>query len=80
MGISIILMSILYPCQSVNLFSLTNTNGLVAKVTNYGVIITDLRVPDRRSKLDDIVLEFDTLEAFDTLRPEGAEILKTSQS
>ncbi|MCC5600320.1 aldose epimerase family protein [Nostoc favosum] len=50
--------------QSVNLFTLTNANGLVAKITNYGAIITELKVPDRQGKLDDVVLGFDTLEAY----------------
>ncbi|MEJ6484195.1 SMP-30/gluconolactonase/LRE family protein [Nostoc punctiforme UO1] len=31
--------------QTVQLFTLTNANGLVAKITNYGAIITELRVP-----------------------------------
>ncbi|MBD2449396.1 galactose-1-epimerase [Nostoc sp. FACHB-152] len=50
--------------QAVQLFTLTNANGLVAKVTNYGGIITALKVPDRNGTLDDIVLGFDNLEAY----------------
>jgi galactose mutarotase-like enzyme/sugar lactone lactonase YvrE len=50
--------------QAVQLFTLTNANGLVAKITNYGGIITELRVPDRNAKLEDIVLGFDNLEAY----------------
>ena len=32
-----------------DLYTLTNANGLVAKVTTYGTIITELHVPDRRA-------------------------------
>ena len=33
--------------QRVDLFTLANVNGLVAKITNFGTIITELQVPDR---------------------------------
>ena len=33
---------------AVDLYTLANANGLVAKVTNYGAIITELHVPDRQ--------------------------------
>jgi aldose 1-epimerase len=50
--------------SAVDLFTLTNANGLVAKVTNYGAIITELHVPDREGKLGDIVHGFDNLEQY----------------
>lgn len=50
--------------RRVDLFTLTNTHGLVAKVTNYGTIITELHVPDRRGKLGNIVLGFDSLRQY----------------
>ena len=31
----------------VQLYTLTNTNGLVARITNYGAIVTELHVPDK---------------------------------
>jgi aldose 1-epimerase len=43
---------------------LTNANGLVAKITNYGTIITELHTKDRQGKLGDIVHGFDTLEPY----------------
>lgn len=46
------------------LFSLANDQGLEVKVTNYGGIITSLQVPDRRGRLDDVVLGHDTLEGY----------------
>lgn len=47
-----------------DLFTLTNKHGLVAKVTNYGTILTELHVPDRKGQLGDIVLGFDNLEQY----------------
>lgn len=46
------------------LYTLTNQNGLIARITNYGATITELHVPDRRGQLDDVVLGFDTLDEY----------------
>jgi aldose 1-epimerase len=48
----------------VDLFTLTNAHGLVARVTNYGTIVTELHVPDRRGRLADVVLGFDNLDQY----------------
>ncbi|HEU4753433.1 MAG TPA: galactose-1-epimerase, partial [Armatimonadota bacterium] len=48
----------------VDLYVLTNRNGVVAKITNYGGILTELHVPDRRGKMDDVVLGFDNLQQY----------------
>lgn len=50
--------------QEVNLYTLTNTNGLKARITNYGAILVSLEVPDKNGKLADITLGFDTLEGY----------------
>jgi aldose 1-epimerase len=44
----------------VRLYTLKGSGGLVAKVTNYGTILTELHVPDRSGKLEDVVLGFDS--------------------
>jgi aldose 1-epimerase len=49
---------------TVDLYALTNANGLTARITTYGTIITQLHVPDRRGELGDIVLGFDNLEQY----------------
>jgi aldose 1-epimerase len=49
---------------AVDLYTLTNTNGLVVKVTNLGTIITELHVPDRKGALGDVVLGFDNLAQY----------------
>jgi aldose 1-epimerase len=50
--------------QEVELYTLANTNGLKATITNYGAILVSLEVPDRDGKLADITLGFDTLEGY----------------
>jgi aldose 1-epimerase len=50
--------------KNVLLFTLTNANGLIAKITNYGGIVTELRTPDRNGKLADIVLGFENLDGY----------------
>lgn len=49
---------------AVELYTLTNVNGLVCKVITYGGIITELYVPDRMGRMGDVVLGFDTLEQY----------------
>lgn len=50
--------------ESVHLYTLTNAHGLEMRVTDYGGIITSLRVPDREGELADVVLGFDSLEGY----------------
>lgn len=50
--------------DSVDLYTLTNDNGVSLEVTNYGGIITSLRVPDREGELEDVVLGFDSLSVY----------------
>lgn len=45
-------------------FTLTNVNGLSAKVITYGALLTELRVPDRTGQTADIVLGRDDLEGY----------------
>jgi aldose 1-epimerase len=47
--------------KPVDLYTLTNSKGMVAKITNYGAIVTSLMVPDRAGALGDIVLGFDNV-------------------
>jgi aldose 1-epimerase len=48
----------------VHLFSLTNSRGLRATITNYGGIVTSLLVPDRDGSMGDVVLGYDTLDDY----------------
>lgn len=49
---------------SIHLFTLTNSNGLVAKIMTYGAIVTELHTPDRDGRMGDITLGFDTLSGY----------------
>ena len=48
----------------VDLFTLKNDNGVIAKITNYGGTVTSLVVPDRQGGSADIVCGFDTLDGY----------------
>jgi aldose 1-epimerase len=49
---------------AVQLYTLTNSRGLVAKITNYGATVTELHVPDRAGTLADVVLGFNSVEEY----------------
>jgi aldose 1-epimerase len=48
----------------VELYALRNRSGMEATITNYGGIVTALRVPDRHGDFEDVVLGFDRLEGY----------------
>jgi aldose 1-epimerase len=50
--------------KEVDLYTLINKHGLVAKITNFGAILTELHVPDRKGKLGDVVLGWDSLAEY----------------
>lgn len=50
--------------DSIQLFTLTNDQGMTVKVTNYGAIITSIVVPDRNGKLADIALGYGTVAGY----------------
>ena len=49
---------------TVDLYTLTNTNGMTVKITNYGGIVTSIFVPDENGNLGDVVLGYDNLEGY----------------
>ena len=49
---------------AVDLYTLSNANGMRAEITNYGGIVTSLLVPDRTGRLGDVVLGFDSLDGY----------------
>lgn len=50
--------------EAVDLFTLTNTNGLRAEIMNYGAILVSLHVPDQDGDCRDIVLGKDSLDDY----------------
>ena len=51
------------------IYTLTNAQGVEAKITNYGGIVVSLKVPDRNDSLADVVLGFDSLDSYFTDSP-----------
>jgi aldose 1-epimerase len=50
--------------QAVKLYTLTNKHGVVAKISDYGVIVTELHVPDKNGKMGDVVLGYNHVEDY----------------
>ena len=50
--------------EEVELYTLTNSSGMKAKIITYGAILTELDVPDRAGKLGDVVLGYDDLKDY----------------
>lgn len=50
--------------ETVELFTLTNKNGMEARITNYGGIVVSLTAPDRNNQYGDVVLGFNDLESY----------------
>ncbi|MFV8374768.1 aldose epimerase family protein [Flavobacterium sp. GSP11] len=50
--------------EAVDSYELTNKNGMQLKVVTYGATITSLKMPLKNGKMVDVVLGFDTLEAY----------------
>jgi aldose 1-epimerase len=48
----------------VDLYTLTNKNGVEVAITNYGGAVVSLKVPDRNGKLGDVVLGFDSVDGY----------------
>jgi aldose 1-epimerase len=52
--------------QPVDLYILTNKNGMEAAITNYGGTVVSLKVADRSGKFEDVVLGYDDLDGYAT--------------
>jgi aldose 1-epimerase len=50
--------------RAVKIFTLTNANGLRARVTEYGAILVSMETPDKAGKLADLTHGYDTLEGW----------------
>jgi aldose 1-epimerase len=52
--------------QPVDLYILTDKNGMEAAITNYGGTVVSLKVADRSGKFEDVVLGYDDLDGYAT--------------
>jgi len=50
--------------QNVDIYTLTNKKGMSARITNYGALLVSLNVPDRKGKMADVVLGFDSPDGY----------------
>ncbi|MEX0772755.1 MAG: aldose epimerase family protein [Balneolales bacterium] len=50
--------------KGTDLFTLQNSSGMKAAITNYGGRLVSLMVPDREGNYDDIVLGFDSIDGY----------------
>jgi aldose 1-epimerase len=49
---------------AIEIYTLTNRNGLKARLMTYGAILVSLVLPDRNGKMDDCVLGYDQFEGY----------------
>src|SRR5260370_42075843 len=49
---------------SIDLYTLTNRNGLEVQITNYGGAVVSIRTPDRSGEMTDIVLGYDQPQGY----------------
>ena len=50
-------------------FVLSNSNGVRMRISEYGGVVREINVPDREGVSEDIVLGFDSMEAYEAVRP-----------
>ena len=48
----------------VDIYTLRNARGSEARISNYGGIVTSLKVPDKTGKLGDVVFGYDHLDGY----------------
>ena len=53
----------------VDLFTLRNSKGLEARISNYGGIVVSFKAPDRYGVMGDVVLGYDNLDGYLTNNP-----------
>ena len=61
--------------EAISLYTVTNKNGMVIKVTDFGAILVSVLVPDKNGVLTDVVLGYDHGEDYQVNSPHfGATI------
>ena len=55
--------------QAVDIFTMTNDHGLRVRFLSYGGDITEIDVPDRTGRLDNIVLGLRNIHEYETMSP-----------
>lgn len=61
--------------KTASIYTIKNSNGMMAKFTDFGAILVSLYVPDKDGNVEDVVLGFDNLEDYFVNEPNfGATI------
>jgi aldose 1-epimerase len=55
-----------YRGRQVDEYTLSNANGCIARLITFGARLTQMHVPDKNGKVEDVVLGFDDLESYAT--------------
>jgi aldose 1-epimerase len=50
--------------EAVDLYVLTNKNGMEVSISTYGGAVVSMKVPDRNGKIGDVVLGYDSVEGY----------------
>jgi len=50
--------------QKVDIYTLRNSKGMTARISNYGGLVVSLTAPDRYGNYEDVVLGYDTLDGY----------------
>jgi aldose 1-epimerase len=53
----------------IDIYTLTNSKGVEARICNYGGVVVSLKVPDRNGQMGDVVLGFDNFAGYLTPPP-----------
>ncbi|MCX6543833.1 MAG: galactose mutarotase [Acidobacteria bacterium] len=54
---------------AVDVYTMTNAKGMIARIITFGALLTELHVPDRTGAMADVVLGFTTLEGYEGPNP-----------
>jgi len=54
----------MYNDVPIDLYTISNDNGASVSITNYGAIITSIKIPDRYGQITDVVLGYDSLTDY----------------
>src|SRR5262245_26093159 len=60
--------------KSAQLWTLTNKNGLIAKLTDFGATLVELHVPDKNGDMEDIVQGFGDVSGYANSQFAGATV------
>jgi len=50
--------------KKVDIYTLTNADQVEIKITNYGGIVTSIKLPDKNGKFDDVALGYNNLQEY----------------